>query len=126
MYAPITMLTGCAAREDRTSRKTFAELVPAPGHVLSTSRTATLIAMFVAECRMSTTKHHMEVRMTVDGAVADPGPAVLTSDSQYETSTHLAFKGSVPPGTHTVTVEWKVTGGTGYVRNRSLTVWEVR
>ena len=58
--------------------------------------------------------------------VADPGPAVMTTNSKYGTHAHLAFKTSVREGRHTVTVEWRVSGGTGYVRNRSFTVWEFR
>lgn len=123
---PRTMLTGTAAREDSTTSTTFRNLVPTPGHVFTTTATATLTALFVTECRMSAATQRLEVRITVDGVVADPGVAVLTNGSKYETRSHLAFKTAVPAGTHTVTVQWRVSGGTGFVRNRSFTVWEVR
>ena len=124
--APKQMLTGTAARQDSTTSTTFRNLVPTPGQVFSTTATATLTALFVAECRMSVGTQRLEVRITVDGAVADPGVAVLTNNSKYETRSHLAFKVGVPAGNHTVLVQWRVSGGMGFVRNRSFTVWEVR
>jgi hypothetical protein len=120
------MLTGTAARQDSTTSTTFRELIPTPAEVFSTTAVSTLTALFVAECRVSAATQRLEVRIMVDGAVADPGVAVLTNNSKYETRSHLAFKVSVPAGSHTVTVHWRVSGGTGYVRNRSFTVWEVR
>jgi hypothetical protein len=120
------MLTGTAERQDSTTSTTFRELIPTPGEVFTTTAAATLTALFVAECRVSSTTKHLDVRIMVDGAVADPGVAILTNSAKYETRSHLAFKVSVPAGSHTVTVHWRVSGGTGYVRNRSFTVWEVR
>jgi hypothetical protein len=119
------MLTGTAAREDHTGSTTFVDLVPTPGEVFPTTQTATLTALFVTECRINTPGQHLEIRITVDGNVADPGAVTLTNESVYSTHSHLAFKTNVPAGNHTVTVQWRVSGGTGYVRNRSFTVWEV-
>jgi hypothetical protein len=124
--APVQMLTGTAARQDVTASMVFVELVPTPSQVFSTTAPATLTAMLVTECRVSSAGQRLEVRIKVDNLVADPGVAVLTANSQYETHSHLAFKTQIPAGRHKVTVEWRVSGGQGYVRNRSFTVWEVR
>lgn len=124
--APKRMLTGTAERQDSTTSTTFSELIPTPGHVFSTSESSTITALLVAECRVSSSADRIEVRIKVDDQIADPGVAVLTTNSKYETRSHLAFKTQVPPGQHKVTVEWRVSGGQGFVRNRSFTVWEVR
>jgi hypothetical protein len=120
------MLTGTAARQDSTTSTTFKELIPTPGEVFTTTTQATITALFVTECRVSSATQRLEVRIKVDNLIADPGVAVLTNNAKYETRSHLAFKTSVPAGNHKVTVEWRVSGGTGYVRNRSFTVWEVK
>jgi hypothetical protein len=125
MSTPVRMLTGTAAREDHTGSTTFVDLVPTPGEVFSTTQTATLTALFVTECRINTPGQHLEIRITVDGHVADPGAVTLTTESAYSTHSHLAFKTNVAAGSHTLGVQWRVSGGTGYVRNRSFTVWEV-
>jgi hypothetical protein len=126
MNTPVRMLTGTAAREDKITSTTFQKLIPTPGHVFTTTQTATITALFVAECRVSISTQRLEVRIKVDNLISDPGVAVLTRDSKYGTHSHLSFKSSIPPGSHEVTVEWRISGGTGYVRNRSFTVWEVR
>ncbi|HEX9933825.1 MAG TPA: hypothetical protein VGB38_01410, partial [bacterium] len=122
----VQMLIGSAAREDNTASLAFVALVPTPGHVFTTTATSLIMGMFVAECRMNTAGQRLEVQITVDGTVMNPGAAVLTTNTQYETHSHVAFRGQVPAGRHTVTVAWRVSGGRGYVRNRSLTVWEIR
>lgn len=126
MNAPVRMLTGTAAREDKTTSTTFKELIPTPGEVFTTTKPATLTALFVAECRVSASTQRLEIRIKVDSLVADPKEVVLTQNSKYETHSHLGFKTNIPAGSHKVTVEWRVSGGTGFVRNRSFTVWEVR
>ncbi len=126
MNSPVQMLTGTAEREDKTTSTTFKELVPTPGECFATDQPATLTGLFVAECRVSAIPQRLEIRIKVDDAVADPGAVVLTTNGRYETHSHLAFRTSVPAGNHKVTVEWRVSGGTGYVRNRSFTVWEIR
>lgn len=124
--APVRMLTGTAARTDSTTSTAFVDLVPTPGEGFTTTAVATLTGLFVAECRVGTAGHRLEARITVDGVVANPGVAVLTTGLTYETRSVLGFRVNVPAGSHTVTVQWRVSGGTGYVRNRSFTVWEVR
>ncbi len=126
MNLPVQMLTETAEREERTTSTTFRELVPTPGECFATVQPATLTALFVAECRVSARTECLEIRIKVDDMVADPGIVVLTTSNRYETRSHLGFKTSVPPGSHKVTVEWRVSGGSGYVRNRSFTVWEIR
>jgi len=122
---PVLMLTGTAAREDHTGSTSFVDLVPTPGENFTTTKTATLTALFIAECRINTPGQHLELRIVVDGQVADPGAVTLTTETAYSTHSHLAFKTAVAPGNHTVMAQWRVSGGTGYVRNRSFTVWEL-
>lgn len=124
--APVRMLTGTAARTDSTSSTSFADLVPTPGHKFSTTAPATLTALFVAECRVGSAGQRLEARIVVDGVSANPGVAVLTVGTQYETRSLLAFRTNIAAGSHLVTVQLRVSGGTAYVRNRSFTVWEVR
>jgi hypothetical protein len=126
MNAPVQMLVGSATVEVKTTLRGYQELIPTPGIFIQTTQTASIVALFDAECRMESNVGCLQVRITVDGAVADPGDIVMTSNINYETHTCLAHKNQVPPGTHAVTVQWRVpTGGTGYVKNRTLSVWEV-
>ena len=117
--APKQMLTGTAARQDSTTSTTFRNLVPTPRQVFSTTATATLTALFVAECRMSVdtalgSAHH------VDGAVAirrrglDQQLEVLDPEpSRIQVSARRESHGIGPVA---------LSGGTGFVRNRSFTV----
>lgn len=123
---PRRMLTGTAERQDSTTSSTFTELIPTPGEVFTTSKAGTITALFVAESRVSSSGEKLEVRIKIDDQIADPGVAVLTTNDKYETRSHLAFKTNVAAGEHKVTVEWRVSGGRAFVRNRSFTVWEVR
>ena len=125
MNQPVQMRTATAAREDSTTSNVFVDLVPTPAHVFSLEQAGTITALFIAECRVSAQGQQVQAQITVDNNAANPGPAVLTSDTMYSTHSHLAFRTSVPAGQHTVTVQWRVTGGTGFVRNRSFTVWEL-
>jgi hypothetical protein len=124
--APVRVVTGTAAREDSTSATTFTELVPTPGQGFSTGRTATITALFTAECRVSTAGAALEARIVVDGQVAHPGTFVLTRETQHSVRSCLAFLTGVQPGHHLVTLQWRVTAGQGFVRNRSFTVYEVQ
>ena len=125
MNAPVRMLTGTAASEESTTSTRFRELFATPAEVFTTTETATITALFVAECRVSRNTNRLEVRIMVDDEIADPGAVVLTRNSHYETRCHLGVKQVVAAGSHRVTIKWRVSGGTGYVRNRSFTVWEV-
>jgi hypothetical protein len=125
MNAPVLMLTGTAAREDKTTSTVFMELVPAPSEVFTIQQKSTITALFVAECRVSASTQRLEARIMVDDKIADPGSVVLTTTNKYETRCHLGFKTEVSAGSHKVTIHWRVSGGTGFVRNRSLTVWQV-
>ena len=51
---------------------------------------------------------------------------MLTSETGYGGHSVLGFATRVPVGKHMITVEWRVSGGQGFVRNRTLTVWESR
>ena len=81
MASPRTMATGSAAREDSTTSRSFVDLVATPGMVFSTSREAVITALFVTECKVSRARNRLEVRVTIDGDVADPGSAVLTQST---------------------------------------------
>jgi hypothetical protein len=105
------MLTGTAAREDHTGSTSFVDLVPTPGESFATTQTSTLTALFIAECRINTPGQHLEIRIMVDNQVADPGQVTLTAEPVYSTHSHLAFKTAVGQGNHTVTVQWRVSGG---------------
>lgn len=119
---PTKLLVGTAAREDLVTSRAFAEVVPTPGEVFSTSAPCTVVAQFVTEARVTAAGHPLQVRVTVDGRVANPGPAVLTSSTAYGSSTYVAFQPGVQPGNHTVTVQAMIDSGQAYVRNRSFTV----
>ena len=125
MNTPVRMLTATVAREDHTGSTSFVELVPTPGESLTTTQPSTLTALFIAECRINTPGQRLEIRIIVDNQVADPRPVTLTTEAVYSTHSHLAFKTAIPLGSHTVTAQWRVSGGTAYVRNRSFTVWEI-
>jgi hypothetical protein len=59
----------------------------------------------------------------IDGEEMHPGPVVLTTHDGYQTRPRFAFKTSVPAARHNVLVQWNVTSGKAYVRNRSFAVW---
>ena len=122
----VQMLIGSVANEVNTTSMVFVELVQTPGHVFTTKATSAIMGMFVAECKVGTQGLSLVVQITIDGNVMDPGAVVLTMNTQYESRSHVAFRGQVPAGQHTITVQWRVNGGRAYVRNRSLTVWEIR
>jgi hypothetical protein len=122
---PVRMVTGAGLFEVKITSTTFEES-STPGQVFTIGRAATITALLVAECRVSASTQRLEARITIDGVVAVPGEAVLTANDKYETHSHLCTKDDVPPGKHTVTVEWRVSGGTGFIRKRSFTVWVVR
>ena len=75
---------------------------------------------------MSRAGQRLEVRINVDGEVADPGSAVLTQSASFATHSHLAFLTEVSAGRHAVMVQWRVTRDSAFVSSRSFTVWEVR
>lgn len=112
---------GTVSVEDVTTSTSFTEL-RAPGHHFNTARTGTFVAQLVGEARMASPGTAMEVQVTVDGKVANPGPATLTSDATYAGRSYTAFLGSIQPGWHTVTAQWRVTAGRGHMRKRSFTV----
>lgn len=114
-----------AAREDVTSSTQFARLVPGLGSRLTTYPTCTLSATFVGEAR-TTPGARLEVRVTVDGKVMNPGPCVLTDSPTYKTCTYAAWLSGVTPGYHNIDVEWRSSGGQVFARNRSFAVHTIR
>jgi hypothetical protein len=105
---------------------------------ITLNRTSHLLIMFSTEASNvnDNTADYILLRALVDSDVALPGQICLTpylSDSLGYPYTHRhylsymvysfnLYKSSVPEGTHTVRIQWKVTGHTGYVRARTLTV----
>lgn len=114
-----TLDVAAAAREDQTTSTAFTRLVPGLGS-LRTTAPGVMVATFVSEARTAPGAR-LEVRVTVDGAVMNPGPCVLTDSTTYATRAYAAWT-DVAPGYHTVDVEWRSSGGQVFARNRSLTV----
>lgn len=114
-----------AAREDVTSSTQFARLVPGLGSRLTTYPTCTLSATFVGEAR-TIAGARLEIRITVDGKVMNPGPCVLTDSATYKTCTYAAWLSGVTPGYHNIDVEWRSSGSQVFARNRTFTVHTIR
>jgi len=110
---------GAGTGEQVTSSMQFAMLAPGLGSLLTTYPTCTMTATFTAEARTAPGAR-LEVRVTVDGKVMNPGPAVLTDSSTYKTCAYTGWLDGVTPGHHTVDVEWRSTGGQVFARRRSF------
>jgi hypothetical protein len=122
--APRTMKTGTSANLNATSSTSFQELPAVPSISVSTTQGSSITADFVAECRV-TSGGALHVRITIDGQVAAPDVAVLTSDDKWATHSYRAMIPSVTAGSHRATVQWRsATGASVYIRKRSFTVWE--
>ncbi len=120
---PTISHVGSARREDAVTNTNFAELLPTPGEIFSTSAASTLTAIFTGEARVDQPGQELQVRVRVDDKEANPGPVTLTTSNAYSTHTYMAFL-SVPAGQHKVTLECRVPGGNhkGYFRNRTFLV----
>jgi len=99
---------------------------------LNLDRTSHLIIMFSTEAGEPGPGENTLIRATVDGAAALPGAIYLTPiiydyAATYDDIGIMAYsfnfyRPSVSSGTHTIKIQWVVTGGTGYVYYRALTV----
>lgn len=99
---------------------------------LNLDRTSHLIIMFSTEAYEPGSGQNTHIRAAVDGTVALPGYIILTPIiwdymATYDDIGIMAYSfnfysPSVTAGTHTIKMQWRVTGGTGYVYYRSLTV----
>jgi hypothetical protein len=81
--------------------------------------------MFSAEATIGDADQGIFVRANVGNIDAVPSYAVLatpSSDTLYNANSFNFYLDSVSAGTYVVKMVWKVSGGTGYVRNRTLLV----
>lgn len=98
---------------------------------LSLNRESHLLIMFSAEAFTSENRW-MAIRALVGQDAAHPGEIYLTPNIYpHDSQGHFIdcssygynfFQPSVSPGTYTIKIQWKVSGGTGYVLDRTLTV----
>jgi hypothetical protein len=92
---------------------------------ITLQNTSSVVIMFSAEATIGDAGEGIFVGADVGGTAAVPFFAVLatpTSDTLYNAHSFNFYADSVEAGTYTVSILWKVSGGTGYVRNRSLVV----
>ena len=99
---------------------------------ISLNRTSHLLIMFSTEAYDDDWASRILVRALVGGVEAKPGYVDLTAyDWEWGLHRHTIdimsysynfYQPSMSAGTYTVKMQWKVTGGTGYVFHRTLTV----
>jgi len=122
--APNQVFVGTAARTDSTMSNSFVDLVPTPGHVFDTAGTSTIMVEFFGYARLSDIGRAMDIRAEADGTPVNPG-AMRFSGTGFTTISYAGFLSSVPAGRHTVNMQWAVTGGTGFISNRTFIVWVI-
>ncbi len=98
----------------------FVDLVPTPGQVITTTGQSTILVEFFGSARLSEPGASMDVRATIDGKPLFSTNGRTSSGSSIGYS---AFVTNVGPGQHTVTMQWNVTGGTGFMLGRTFIVW---
>jgi hypothetical protein len=114
--------------------------MPSTSVDISLNTTCYLLIMFSAESFNNNTNSNDVTYMQalVDSTVALPGSPICLTPSisaslgypyahrhyidWYMACSYNFYKPSVPAGNHTIKIQWKVTGGTGYVFYRTLTV----
>jgi hypothetical protein len=119
---PNRVLMGSAARTDSTTAKSFVDLVPTPGQTFTTNSVSTILVQFDGYARVGEVGRAMDIRAVVDGVPVSPG-LMRFSSTGYTTISYAGFLDDVQPGTHTVTMQWQITGGTAYMSNRTFVVW---
>jgi hypothetical protein len=122
LLSPRLVFFGTAARTDSTTSTSFVDLVPTPGQVFSTAGTTTMLVQFFGSARLSAAGQAMDIRATVDGREVNPGP-MRFSGTGFTSVSYAGFLSNIGPGTHRLLMQWKVTGGTGSVSNRTFIVW---
>lgn len=122
--APKDVFCGTAARTDYTTSLSFVNLVPTPGQVFTTTGTSTIMVQFSGSASLSAAGQTMYIRATVDGTPVNPGQ-MSYSGTAFSSISYAGFLPRVAAGTHTVTMQWMVTGGTGAISNRTFTVWVI-
>jgi len=99
---------------------------------LTLNRTSHLLILFSAEAMNTNSSERIEVEALVGTSTASPGSVYLTPTVvQSGTHTHALEYGSysynfyrlsVPAGTYTVKMKWRVSDDKGYIATRSLIV----
>lgn len=88
--------------------------------------TSSVLIMFSAEAAIGDAGQGIFISVDMgEGYVAVPFYAVLATPATgtlYNAHSFNFYSWQLPTGNYTVTILWKVSGGTGYVRNRSLVV----
>jgi molybdopterin-binding protein len=103
---------------------------------ITLQRTSHLLILFSAEAKADYLQQIL-VQALVGESVADPGYIYLTPIVQetgwaflpthshalgYGAYAYNFYRPSVSAGTYTIKIQWRVTGGTGYVGDRTLTI----
>ncbi len=119
---PKNVLFGSAQRTDSTTSTTFVELVPTPGQVFTTTGQSTFLVQFFGSARLSDAGRAMDIRAVVDGQPLNPN-GMRFSGTGFTSISYSGFLSNIGPGQHKVTLQWLVTGGTGFMSNRTFIVW---
>ena len=111
--------------EEATTSTTWVDM-PDMSVSITLERTSHIIIMFSAIAYVEVLGNSIMVRAITDEAIPYPVEIVLTKETQLTMGTH-SFTWNLPDvsaGTHTVKIQWLVSGGigTGNVADRSLTV----
>ena len=122
LLGPKQVFFGTAARTDSTTSTSFVNLVPTPGQVFTTTGSSTILVEFFGSARLTDAGRAMDIRATVDGRAVNPGP-MRFSGTGFTSISYSGFLSNIGAGTHTVTMQWMVTGGTGFISNRTFIVW---
>jgi len=111
--------------EEATTSTTWIDM-PDMSVSITLVRTSHIIIVFSATAYVEVLGNSIMVRAIADEAIPYPVEIVLTKGTQLTMGTH-SFTWNLPDvsaGTHTVKIQWLVSGGTGTgnVADRSLTV----
>jgi len=109
----------------------------APPLLIQTTEVGQLVVMFNTECAGASQIIRdsngaqtdlwgipILVRIKINDVVASPSESFLTSSPFVEMKTFVATAMDLPAGAYTISVEVKSTSEKGWLRNRTLTVWE--
>lgn len=120
---PDQMTFGSAARTDTTTSMSFVNF-PTPGQTIMTTNFRTIVVQFYTSARTTVAGAEIELRAVVDGVPVNPGPMRYTGTT-FSSMAYSGFLVGVAPGTHTVTMQWRVTAGSAIMGNRQFIVWVV-
>ena len=114
-------LSGTVNRTDSTESNSWEDFA-GPGFVFETTETCTILVQFFSFARLSDDNGSLHIRATLDGRAFHPG-AMQFSSTSFTTLSYSGVRFTIRPGNHTVTMQWKVTRGTGWISRRITTVW---